>query len=104
MAWIIDRDYYADKSEPAPCNANAVGMTGPNMADHHVLQRLRENPRYGVKFRMYDDDGNLYYAGRISPKAADLNGFQPLDNFGTPNAGCTEIRYYNAATHCWETL
>lgn len=55
---------------------------------------------YTEKFKMYDDDGELYYSG-----LAKLNAdFDPLDDFGTPNAGCTEIRYYNKTTKKHETL
>ncbi len=50
------------------------------------------------KFRMYDDDGELYYEGLSSVKDV----FQPLDDFGTPNAGCTEIKYLTDGK--WETL
>ena len=42
------------------------------------------------KFRMYDDDGILYYEG-IS---TNDSSFGPLDDYGMPNAGCTEIRYW----------
>lgn len=55
----------------------------------------------GQRFRMYDDDGELYYDGRI---VGDYDGFEPLDDFGMPNVGCTNIRYLNANTGAWETL
>ncbi len=51
-------------------------------------------------FRMYDDDGCLYYEGITD----DFETFEPLDDYGTPNAGCTEIRYLNEETKEWETL
>lgn len=51
-------------------------------------------------FRLYDDDGNIYYEGLSD----DFATFEPLDDYGTPNAGCTEIRYYNDKTKEWETL
>jgi hypothetical protein len=40
------------------------------------------------KFRMFDDDGNLYYEGKSNEQS-----FAPLDRFGSPNAGATEIHY-----------
>jgi hypothetical protein len=49
---------------------------------------------------MYDDDGKLYYAGTIW---GDYDGFEPLDDFGMPNAGCTSIEYKNDAG-TWEVL
>jgi|TARA_R100001530_G_scaffold110783_3_gene78010 hypothetical protein len=42
---------------------------------------------------MFDDDGVLYYAGLIW---GDYDGFEPLDDFGMPNAGCTEIQLRGA--------
>lgn len=51
-------------------------------------------------FKMYDDDGELYYSGWAKQDA----DFDPLDDFGMPNAGCTEIRYYNPKTDRYETL
>lgn len=41
------------------------------------------------KFRMFDDDGNLYYEGVASGK--DL---EPLYDYGMPNAGCTYIQFF----------
>jgi len=50
------------------------------------------------KFRMFDDDGNLYYEGLSTCNSS----FAPLDDYGMPNAGCTEIRYFESGR--WETL
>jgi len=40
-------------------------------------------------FSMYDDDDICYYEGTIY---GDYDGFEPLDDFGMPNAGCTYIK------------
>lgn len=48
---------------------------------------------------MYDDDGELYYEGRASSQS-----FEALDCFGMPNAGATEIRFYNKETRKFETI
>ena len=48
-----------------------------------------------------DDDGNVYYGGLI--QGADYQGFEPLDDYGQPNAGATEIHYINA-DGSWEQL
>lgn len=40
-------------------------------------------------FTMYDDDNNCYYQGMIY---GDYTGFEPLNDFGMPNAGCTYIK------------
>ena len=64
----------------------------------------------GVSFRMFDDDGELYYEGKFfdpsmeSPDSLGEEAFKPLDDFARPNAGCTEIRYKNSKTNKWETL
>jgi hypothetical protein len=42
---------------------------------------------------MYDDDSELYYAGKIW---GDFDGFEPLDDFGMPNGGCTQISLRDA--------
>lgn len=53
------------------------------------------------RFRMYDDDGYLYYEG-VSDDSETEDGFAPLDDYGMPNAGCTEIRYLRDGK--WATL
>jgi len=42
-----------------------------------------------TRFKMYDDDGELYYEGVMNQYC---DGFEPLNHYGMPNAGCTEIR------------
>ena len=87
--WMIDRAYGACSDEKLPvhgprdCNVNeAFGPTAE-------------------RFIMMDDDGNIYYGGLI--QGTDYQGFEPLDDFGTPNAGATEIHYINADGG-WEQL
>lgn len=90
-AWIIDKDMMPDTTKTPPCNANAVGVQGPRGSDAKPEELI-------YKFRMYDDDGELMYAGR----STENNSFRPLDDFGMPNAGCTRIDYYNNGK--WEQL
>ena len=71
--WIIRRDHVGNGAEN--------GLTGPRNKSRHTANE--------TAFQMYDDDGGLYYAGTIW---GDFDGFEPLDDFGTPSAGCTEIR------------
>lgn len=90
-AWIIDVDHIAEPhNKPGTC-FNAVGVAGPRGYTGDGTELKEE-------FRMYDDDGELYYSGRCKER-----GFAPLDNFGMPNAGCTEIRFKNKQGQ-WETL
>jgi hypothetical protein len=95
-AWTITRDHLADD------NDNEAGVTGPRDAPDALLASLRSG--HGKAFRMYDDDGELYYSGRwvSSDDGLTEDAFGPLDDFGTPNAGCTEIRYRDG--NKWVTL
>ena len=88
-AWTITKD--SDNDE-------AVGTIGPNDATPEQVTSLNEGN--GETFKMFDDDGELYYTGKI---IGDYDGFEPLDDFGTPNAGATEIKYKNKEGK-WETL
>ena len=41
-----------------------------------------------IEFEMFDDDGNLMCSGLASEE-----DFGPLDDYGTPNWGCTYIKF-----------
>lgn len=77
-SWVITKDLIS--------NGEDVGRMGPHNCELDAKD-VKEN---GKKFTMYDDDGGHYYTGFIIGK---YDGFEPLDDFGTPNAGCTEIKY-----------
>jgi len=90
--WIIDVDHIADPRAMPRSNQNAVGVRGP----HNYSGDGKE---LRCEFQMFDDDGVLYYSGR----SANV-GFEPLDDFGTPNAGATSIKFLNCDTEEWEVL
>lgn len=94
--WIITKDYLA-----GPGERNEAGTNGPRDMglDIDALEDFGA-PEVDV-FRMYDDDGELYYEGLI---AGDYDGFEPLHDFGMPNAGATSIHYRNLQTGKWEPL
>jgi hypothetical protein len=73
--WVITKDYIGDGEN--------VGVEGPRDAD----SKLRTNRAH---FVIKDDDGETYYEGDIYGK---YDGFEPLDDFGTPNDGATTIFY-----------
>lgn len=77
-AWMITRDILDDI--PAK-------VIGPGTAPVALVQRLTAGE--GQPFRLFDDDGELYYEGRI---IGEFDGFEPLDDYGMPNAGCTSIQ------------
>lgn len=81
--WVIDKDHL---------DMGDAGTEGPSNA-----ATTTENE---ARFRMYDDDETLYYTGRIW---GDYDGFEPLDDFGTANAGAVAIQYKNNQGQ-WEYL
>ena len=104
--WIIDRDHLAyDLGSVDHDDRDDTGTIGPRNIYPSIKAQLRAGE--GEKFRMYDDDGELYYEGRIvfhpDYEAPDMQ-FEPLDDFGMPNAGCTTIKYRNRNTGKWEVL
>jgi hypothetical protein len=94
-AWIIDKDHIDD--------GDSKGITGPRSAPEALVQELRTNPDTGHKFRLYDDDDELYYEGRFLGDPYSEEAFAPLDDYGTPNAGATRIDYL-ADNGKWVTL
>lgn len=92
-AWVITRDHLADMFGD-PAEQREEGVSGPSAAPDDLLARVKAGE--GHEFKMYDDDGELYYTGRLLT-AGDMGAEEhcagPLDDFGTPNAGCTRIRW-----------
>ena len=86
-SWVITKDFLANE---------ITSITGPRDSKMNVSKIIEE----GEEFQMFDDDGILYYEGFIT---GDYDGFEPLDDYGTPDSGCTEIRYKNK-DGIWETL
>lgn len=80
--WKIENDVYPDQQAAPGTNLNAVGVCSRDWNESKLV-----NP---VKFRLLDDDGCVYYYGVMSEDAC----FDPLDDFGTPNAGCTCIELF----------
>lgn len=84
--WVITRDFIA--SNPQESDA---GVIGPSTIPFGITQRLKAGE--GKKFRMFDDDGELYYEGLIIGELTEDSG-DPLSDFGDPNAGCTLYKEY----------
>lgn len=103
MPWTITKDFIADPAARQPLNANAAGMVGPRNA-RLTAEQIIAHPQ-GRKFRMKDGDGEVYYEGVmvITGDDGDEAEFRPLDDFGTPNAGATDIEYQRA-DGTWEVI
>jgi hypothetical protein len=65
------------------CLKDEKGTEGPRLHNPEI----KDNRQH---FVMKDDDGIAYYEGDIY---GEYDGFEPLDDFGEPNAGCTSIFY-----------
>tara|TARA_R110000824_G_scaffold265193_1_gene454079 strand:+ start:468 stop:746 length:279 start_codon:yes stop_codon:yes gene_type:complete len=76
-AWTITHDLLDGDGE------SVIGPRSTTISHGDIVKN-------GTKFRMYDDDGTLYYCGFIT---GDWLGNEPLDDYGTPNAGCTRIDF-----------
>ena len=95
--WIITTDHLGDGED---------GIMGPRDITPAHADALRRGE--GLTFRLLDDDGELYYTGRIvglGDKADDLTeeAFAPLEDFGTPNAGAVRIEY-RSPSGTWEAI
>lgn len=105
MAWIITKDLIKDETADEGTNLNAKGLIGPRSTSEADITRLQKGE--GTPFRLLDDDSILYYEGRWLETAdcADYEAMelQPLDDFGTPNAGATQMQYRNKEGK-WETI
>lgn len=88
--WVITKDFI-----------NSHPLEG---GDRRRIGTGSKNYKLGAKlpfkFRMLDDDGEVYYEGRSSSDSS----FDPLDDFGTPNDGCTTIQYWNNKRRQWEAI
>jgi hypothetical protein len=80
--WTITVDEIDDGS--------AVGTVGPHDADM-THDEIKNHPDR-KHFMLYDDDGIHYYSGFYVGDDSD-NLFPPLEGFGLPHAGCTDLRY-----------
>jgi len=104
--WKIDKDYLS-KSKPeyvddpnvcSDCGKvltagrvkigycrqhSSVGVEGPRDLDETVTA----NPQ---GFTLYDDDNVAYYHGWLY---GDYEGFEPVYDFGMPNAGAVHIKF-----------
>lgn len=99
-AWIITED---NLYHPEHSISDESGKSGPSNASAGLINGLNDPMsdiyRNAYEFRMYDDDGILYYTGRLFITRDAIPGewqlMAPLYEFGGPNAGATLIKYTN---------
>lgn len=91
--FVITKDHISSGED------SDVGTMGPrDITDAQVdqLKAIAQGKRPAevkpVHFKMYDDDGVLYYEGHYVETGWPDGEFEPLDCFGMPNAGCTYMK------------
>jgi len=58
-----------------------------------------------TRFRITDDDGEIYYEGRMTHALADAHDIlRPLDDFATPNDGATTLQLWSNVKNDWESV
>ena len=61
------------------------------------------SPEHSIEFRLFDDDGILYFTGRMSPGLYDSQHvLLPLDD--AQSWGCTRLDCKNPKNGNWETI
>lgn len=95
MSFVITKDHIDDKEH------TDVIIHGPGNAEHTVDAIMRSSDK--EYFRMYDDDDELYYEGYYlysdkEDSEDECTELQPLDCYGTPNAGCTYMKMRDKET------
>lgn len=79
--WVITKDIISDGDD--------VGVGN-----------YKGNPKFlDTRFKLYDDDGELYYKGRMSTDGGD-DIFDPLD-WAMSNVGCTELQIFDKSFNRW---
>lgn len=90
--WKITKDNIS--GEVGEKSDVGVGSIGIEKIDESTLTE---------KFQLKDDDGFIHYEG-ISDDSQTEGAFDPLDNFGQPNTGCTSIYYLDKQSGRYEPL
>ena len=92
FGWVITKDHINDGESEG--YGRTMGAREPGPIRDHITKN-------GQAFRLFDDDGELYYEGRFL-MGENHTGFEPLD-WAMNNAGCTEIKFYEHQKG-WRTL
>lgn len=93
MVWIITQN----KLDGIECDVK--NMHESISFDQGKKKFFKDGKAYkAYKFRLLDDDGEVYYIGYSSNNSS----FAPLDDYGMPNDGCTDIQYWEDGQ--WKSL
>jgi len=119
MQWIITKDLInTAPGEKSKVNFRRVSKEFKEayrtvIADEHrtetearqaqMLEEFKDSMNF--QFRLYDDDGELYYEG-LCKDLDDVDGdqaFEPLD-WAMNDVGCTRMDYRKKGAVKWQTL
>lgn len=93
MSWKIDRDYLADAPEQSDVGRGQYDEGAPAPMSY--------------RFRLLDDDGEVYYGGRYDAAALDddeaYGGLYQALKWGASNAGCADLQVKTPAGE-WESI
>jgi len=112
MLWIITKDLINTE----PDDTNRVGyLNAGSRKRREAWDAAPAEARPAIKqawidacnfeFRLYDDDGELYYEG-VCLNLDDQDGdsaFEPLD-WAMSDVGCTTMKYRKKGAAIWQTL
>ena len=89
--WVVTRDHVND-------DKGRVGTFGPRdiPADIHAALKSEKPGKFGKihKWKTWDSDKNPIYSGLFIGDADSEEGFAPLEDFAGPDAGATDISYW----------
>jgi|LakMenEpi03Aug12_release.lakeMendotaPanAssembly.Ray.scaffolds.fasta_scaffold2979598_1 hypothetical protein len=91
--WIITKDCGFDPELGLPSRVGWRSCDCPDKPDTKGWRR----------FKLKNDDGETDYEGLADDWQSE-DAFAPLDDLGTPDAGSTEIHFYDPTTKKWEQL
>lgn len=91
MSWTITKDHIA---EPGGINRRDFGSDSTSVNIQEALIGIKSEPLptgERIPFRLFDDDGELYYEGVLDDDPECINQSEAL-RFGELDAGCTTIK------------
>lgn len=98
MSWVITKDHINSGADDQPLE---TGFYFPRSADAKVIDFLRNGG--GVEFQLVDDDGIVYFTGRMTQRQFDSDCMdEPLFSWAMPSYGCTMLYLYDDVTKTWQ--